>query len=57
MLNVFEPCTLQLGDRNYYVLGENDVVLSKDEWLKLVAGELTADSSCSLLRPAKSKSE
>lgn len=35
MLNVFEPCTLQLGDRNYYKVRDNDVLLTKDQWRQL----------------------
>ena len=35
MLNVFEPCTLQIGDRNYYTLKEKDVIMLRDEWKKL----------------------
>ena len=35
MLNVFEPCTLQIGDRNCYTLKEKDVIMLRDEWKKL----------------------
>jgi ubiquitin-conjugating enzyme E2 O len=35
MLNVFEPCTLQIGDRNYYTLKPDDVIMMRDEWKKL----------------------
>ena len=40
MLNVFEPCTLQIGDRNFYVLKEADVVMSKAEWKRLEKEQL-----------------
>ncbi|KAF4519954.1 hypothetical protein B566_EDAN005453 [Ephemera danica] len=32
MINVFEPCSLQVGDRNFYTFLESDVLLSKDQW-------------------------
>ncbi|KAF2354207.1 Ubiquitin-conjugating enzyme E2 [Trinorchestia longiramus] len=32
ILNVFEPCTLQLGDRNYYTIREGDVLVSRTQW-------------------------
>lgn len=35
MLNVFEPCTLQIGDRNFYTIKENDILMMKTEWKKL----------------------
>ncbi|ROT81302.1 Ubiquitin-conjugating enzyme E2 O, partial [Penaeus vannamei] len=60
MLNVFEPCTLQLGDRNYYVSKEGDVIMTRDQWRKLMAAQLTADHTnpCPLRpRPAKNKSK
>jgi hypothetical protein len=35
MLNVFEPCTLQLGDRNHYTLKPDDIIMMRDEWRRL----------------------
>ena len=35
MLNVFAPCTLQIGDKNLYTMGENDVVMMREDWKKL----------------------
>ena len=35
MLNVFAPCTLQIGDKNLYTMGENDVVMMREDWRKL----------------------
>jgi len=35
MLNVFEPCTLQIGDRNYYTLKTDDIIMMREEWRKL----------------------
>ena len=32
MLNVFEPCTLQLGDKSFYRLKCTDKVVSVQEW-------------------------
>lgn len=60
MLNVFEPCTLQLGDRNYYSSKEGDVIMTRDQWRKLMAVQLSADHTnpCPLRpRPAKNKSK
>ncbi|XP_068204113.1 (E3-independent) E2 ubiquitin-conjugating enzyme UBE2O isoform X3 [Palaemon carinicauda] len=60
MLNVFEPCTLQLGDRNYYILREGDTIMTRDQWRRLMAGQLTSDHTnpCPLRpRPAKNKSK
>ncbi|XP_069958652.1 (E3-independent) E2 ubiquitin-conjugating enzyme UBE2O isoform X5 [Cherax quadricarinatus] len=59
MLNVFEPCTLQLGDRNYYSSKEGDIIMTRDQWRKLMAAQLSADHTnpCPLRpRPAKNKS-
>lgn len=33
-LYVFEPCTLQIGDRNFYTLKEDDRVVPLNEWIK-----------------------
>ena len=59
MLNVFEPCTLQLGDRNYYSSREGDVIMTRDQWRRLMAAQLSADHTnpCPLRpRPPKNKS-
>ena len=37
ILNVFEPCTLQLGDLNYYSVREGDTLLSCPQWEKMKA--------------------
>lgn len=34
LLNVFEPSTLQVGDRNFYVVKENENVISREQWRK-----------------------
>lgn len=34
-LNVFEPCTHQLGDRSFYTLKENDILMVKEDWKRL----------------------
>lgn len=34
LLNVFEPCTLQVGDRNVYVLKATDEITTKEQWRK-----------------------
>jgi hypothetical protein len=41
MLNVFEPCTLQIGDRNFYTLKDTDVVMTKTEWKRLERDQLS----------------
>ena len=40
MLNVFEPCTLQIGDRNFYSIKDKDLIMSKSEWRKLQLDQL-----------------
>lgn len=34
LLNVFEPCTVQVGDRNFYTFCEGDNVITKEQWRK-----------------------
>ncbi|XP_053607115.1 (E3-independent) E2 ubiquitin-conjugating enzyme isoform X2 [Plodia interpunctella] len=34
LLNVFEPCTLQVGDRNFLTVGPDDTFVSKKQWRK-----------------------
>uniref|UniRef100_A0A2A4JHK1 UBC core domain-containing protein n=1 Tax=Heliothis virescens TaxID=7102 RepID=A0A2A4JHK1_HELVI len=34
LLNVFEPCTLQVGDRNFLTIGPEDSFVSKKQWRK-----------------------
>ncbi|XP_050670763.1 (E3-independent) E2 ubiquitin-conjugating enzyme isoform X3 [Leptidea sinapis] len=34
LLNVFEPCTLQVGDRNFLTIGPEDTFISKKQWRK-----------------------
>lgn len=33
-MTVFEPCTLQVGDRSIYTLKENDVITTREQWRK-----------------------
>ena len=54
MLNYFEPCTLQIGDRNYYTLKETDIIMMKDEWKKL---EKETFLGISGIEPSKSKAK
>ena len=44
MLNVFEPCTVQIGDRNYYTLTDSDIVMIKSDWKKLIRDQLLDDN-------------
>ncbi|KAK7794133.1 hypothetical protein R5R35_012619 [Gryllus longicercus] len=32
LLNVFEPCTLQVGDRNFYTYRDEDSYIQKEQW-------------------------
>ncbi|XP_012284283.1 (E3-independent) E2 ubiquitin-conjugating enzyme UBE2O [Orussus abietinus] len=34
LLNVFEPSTLQVGDRNFYVIKGNENVITREQWCK-----------------------
>lgn len=34
LLNVFEPSTLQVGDRNFYVLKGDEGVITREQWRK-----------------------
>ncbi|CAH0719513.1 unnamed protein product, partial [Brenthis ino] len=34
LLNVFEPCTLQVGDRNFLTISSEDTFVSKKQWRK-----------------------
>ncbi|XP_015597896.1 (E3-independent) E2 ubiquitin-conjugating enzyme UBE2O [Cephus cinctus] len=34
LLNVFEPSTLQVGDRNFYVIKGNENVITREQWRK-----------------------
>ncbi|GAB6031161.1 hypothetical protein CHUAL_007964 [Chamberlinius hualienensis] len=35
MLNVYEPCTLQIGDRNYYTVKDSDIIFTKEDWRRM----------------------
>ncbi|CAB0012759.1 unnamed protein product [Nesidiocoris tenuis] len=32
LLSVFEPCTLQVGDRHFYTIKPNDVIATREQW-------------------------
>ena len=34
-LNIFDSCTLQIGDRNFYTMNDSDLVMTKSDWRKL----------------------
>jgi len=55
MINVFEPCSLQIGDRNYYTLEEHDVIITKDCWRRMQKDKFPLLPSCkkALLSPKK----
>ncbi|XP_037523083.1 (E3-independent) E2 ubiquitin-conjugating enzyme isoform X2 [Rhipicephalus sanguineus] len=39
MINIFERCALQIGDRNYYTLKATDNIVTLDEWKRLCASK------------------
>ncbi|XP_064478867.1 (E3-independent) E2 ubiquitin-conjugating enzyme UBE2O-like isoform X1 [Ornithodoros turicata] len=39
MLNIFERCALQIGDRNYYTIKDSDVIVTVDEWKRQCASK------------------
>ena len=45
MLNIFESSTLQIGDRNSYVIKDSDLLLSRTDWKKLQLELLTKQGS------------
>ncbi|XP_055938770.1 (E3-independent) E2 ubiquitin-conjugating enzyme UBE2O-like isoform X2 [Argiope bruennichi] len=45
MMNIFEPCTLQIGDRNYLVMKDEYECISLREWRNRIASRLNADNS------------
>lgn len=45
LLNVFEPCTLQVGDRNFYVFRESDNVVTKEQWRRMQKEYIVNNSS------------
>lgn len=53
MMNIFEPCTLQIGDRNFLLMKEDYEVLSLEEWKNRMTIHLNADQHNS---PFKRKS-
>jgi ubiquitin-conjugating enzyme E2 O len=34
LLNVFEPSTLQVGDRNFYVIKGDETIITREQWRK-----------------------
>ncbi|XP_031831737.1 (E3-independent) E2 ubiquitin-conjugating enzyme [Nomia melanderi] len=38
LLNVFEPSTVQVGDRNFYVIKGDESVITREQWRKLQRG-------------------
>ena len=45
MLNVFLPCTLQIGDRDFYTMKESDGILQREEWKQLERRTLGVDQT------------
>ncbi|GFS49773.1 hypothetical protein NPIL_418651 [Nephila pilipes] len=43
MMNIFEPCTLQIGDRNYLIMKEGYDVISLREWKNRISCRLSVD--------------
>ncbi|XP_069684975.1 (E3-independent) E2 ubiquitin-conjugating enzyme UBE2O isoform X2 [Periplaneta americana] len=59
LLNVFEPCTLQVGDRNFYSFREDDTIVMKEQWrrsqrdLVLAGNSVTNGPASTLLDKSK----
>ncbi|XP_075230933.1 (E3-independent) E2 ubiquitin-conjugating enzyme UBE2O isoform X3 [Lycorma delicatula] len=51
LLNVFEPCTLQVGDRNFYIFKEGDVVTTKEQWRKSQKDIILSNASANGFQP------
>ncbi|GFR31137.1 hypothetical protein TNCT_501892 [Trichonephila clavata] len=45
MMNIFEPCTLQIGDRNYLIMKDCYDVISLREWKNRISSRLSADAN------------
>ncbi|XP_035223803.1 (E3-independent) E2 ubiquitin-conjugating enzyme-like isoform X2 [Stegodyphus dumicola] len=43
MMNIFEPCTLQIGDRNYLIIKDSYEVVSLNEWKNRMTSRLNVD--------------
>ncbi|XP_067123691.1 (E3-independent) E2 ubiquitin-conjugating enzyme isoform X1 [Centruroides vittatus] len=43
MMHVFEPCALQIGDRNFYVIKESDKIITLEEWKQTLTKSLCPD--------------
>jgi hypothetical protein len=61
LLNVFEPCTLQVGDRNFYTFREDDTVIMKEQWRRsqrdsILAGNPITNGPASTLQQSKTLS-
>ena len=55
-MNIFEPCTLQIGDRNFLIMKEEFEVMTLDEWKNRMASRLNSDNQNSPFhrrKPAK----
>lgn len=53
-MNIFEPCTLQIGDRNFLIMKEEFEVMTLDEWKNRMASRLNSDNQHSPFRKRKS---
>ncbi|GFY60737.1 hypothetical protein TNIN_271202 [Trichonephila inaurata madagascariensis] len=45
MMNIFEPCTLQIGDRNYLIMKDSYDVISLREWKNRISSRLSVDAN------------
>ncbi|XP_023240640.1 (E3-independent) E2 ubiquitin-conjugating enzyme UBE2O-like isoform X2 [Centruroides sculpturatus] len=43
MMHVFEPCALQIGDRNFYVIKESEKIITLEEWKQTLTKSLCPD--------------
>lgn len=55
MMNIFEPCALQIGNRNFLIVKETDRIMSLEEWRKEMALTLSDDSDSPTLKKKNSQ--
>ncbi|XP_076325181.1 (E3-independent) E2 ubiquitin-conjugating enzyme UBE2O-like isoform X1 [Tachypleus tridentatus] len=50
MMHVLEPCALQIGDRNFYVVKETDRILPLDEWQREISHRLCPENVLEIMK-------
>lgn len=54
-LNIFQPCTNQIGDRYFYTLKENDIIIMKEEWKRFEKNKIREENGGVLPKPKRLK--